>query len=166
MRGLPFYLLLLLLGAAACRTKGPQFNPYSASDTNNAETFVTVELTNRTSPSLLKPPAEPYRIGPGDLIEIESVGDATGRATLTVGPDGKIYYSLLPGISVWGLSLAESRALLQREMAKFTRATPELVINLRGVTSQRVWVLGAISSPGIYVLSTPTTLLEALAGSG
>ncbi len=166
MKQLPFYLLLILV-VAACRTKGPKFDPYAAlGDPATNGAFVSIDLTNRAGTSLLKPPIDAYRLGPGDLIEIEAVGDAAGRATATVGPDGKIYYSLLPGISVWGLSLAQSRDLLQREMAKFTRATPELVINLRAVASQRVWLLGAVSSPGVYVLSTPTTLLEALASSG
>jgi len=105
-------------------------------------------------------------LGPGDIIDIEALGDPAGPALLTVGPDGKVYFSLLPGISVWGLSVAETRTLLQKELAKFTRATPELVINLRTAASQRVWLLGAIATPGVYTLSTPTTLLDALAGSG
>jgi polysaccharide export outer membrane protein len=163
MKSLPFLLLMLLL--SACRTKGPSFDPQAPTDTRG-DGFTSVELPDRDTSSLLRKPAEPYRLGPGDAIDIEAIGEATGRSTVTVGPDGKIYYSLLPGVSVWGLSLPESRALLQREMAKFTRATPELVINLRTPASQRVWLLGAISAPGVYVLSTPTTLLDALAASG
>jgi polysaccharide biosynthesis/export protein len=165
MKSLSLVLLLLMVVLSACRTKGPSFDPYAASDIRG-DGFSSVELTDRDTSSLLRKPAEPYRLGPGDAIEIEAIGEAAGRATVTVGPDGKIYYSLLPGVSVWGLSLPESRALLQREMAKFTRATPELVINLRTPASQRIWLLGAISSPGVYVLSTPTTLLDALAASG
>jgi polysaccharide biosynthesis/export protein len=164
MKYAPLYLLLLLL-VTACQTNGPKFDPYAQKD-RPSEGFSSVELTNRPAALLLKPPSDPYRLGPGDQIEIEAVGDAASRATVTVGPDGKVYYSLLPGVSVWGLSLSETRALLQREMARFTRATPELVVNLRAVTSQRVWILGEILTPGVYALSTPTTLLEALAASG
>jgi protein involved in polysaccharide export with SLBB domain len=159
-------LLTLLLFVTACRTRGPEFDPYAPDEGTQTEGFAPVQLTDRSNPSLLRAPTDPYRLGPGDVIEIEALGESAGRATLIVGPDGKVYYSLLPGVSVWGLSLPESRAHLQREMAKFTRATPELVINLRAAASQRVWIMGAVASPGVYVLSTPTTLLEALAGSG
>jgi polysaccharide biosynthesis/export protein len=163
MKSLPFLLALLVL-VAACRTKGPGFDPYAPS--GQTDGFQSVELTDRNTAALLRAPMDPYRLGPGDVIEVEALGEAASRATLTVGPDGKIYYSLLPGISVWGLSLPESRSLLQREMARFARAAPDLVINLRAAASQRVWILGAITLPGVYVLSTPTTLLEALAASG
>lgn len=158
--------MLVLFAAAGCRTKGPTFDAYSARmDVGPGGTpFSSVTLTNGFSAALRKPPTEPYRLGPGDSIEIETLGDANSRTTVTIGPDGKIYYSLLPATSVWGLSLAETRALLQKEMAKYTRAVPELVINLRGAASQRVWLLGV--NPGVYPLSTPMTLLDALAASG
>lgn len=156
----------LALVVVGCRTRGPEFDPYAPTTATASDSFIPVDLTNRNVAALRTAPVEPYRLGPGDVIEIEALGDANGRANVTVGPDGKIYYSLLPGISVWGLTLSESRSLVQRELARFTRATPELVINLRIAASQRVWVLGNVSTPGVYGLSTPTTLLEALAASG
>ena len=151
----------LLLAVAGCRTSGPSFNAYE----DPSKAFASIPLTNRIDPSLLKAPTEPYRLGPGDTIEIEAVGEASGHAAVTLGPDGKIYYSLLPGISLWGLSIPECRSLLQKETAKYNRAPPDLVINLKGVASQRVWFLGAIS-PGLYPLASPTTLLEAVATLG
>lgn len=159
--------LLLVSLVAGCRSRGPKFDPRAPGTFLEAEeAFTEAVLTNRIERSMLTAPTEPYRLGPGDVIELEVIGEAKSNSTLPIGPDGKIYYSLLPGLSVWGLSLAETRALLQQEMAKFTRATPELVINLRAVGSKRVWVLGAVSKPGVLTLSTPTTLLDALAASG
>lgn len=157
----------LLLLAMGCRTFGPKFDPAQMESRPEAQaSFAPLSLSNRLDSALLKPPTEPYRLGPGDIIEVESIGEGAARATLTVGPDGKIYYSLLPGVSVWGLSLAESRVLLQQEMAKYVRAIPELVLNLRSVGSQKVWLLGAVRAPGVYPLSVPTTLLDALTAAG
>ncbi len=161
----PFFVLLtLLLVVTGCRTRGPKFDPLAPAgfDTD----FSSAGLTNRIDPSMLKASTDPFRLGPGDVIEIETIGEAKSTVVVPVGPDGKIYYNLLPALSVWGLSLAETRALVQREMAKFTRAMPELVINLRGVASKRVWVLGEVNAPGVYSLAMPTTLLDALAASG
>ncbi len=161
----PFLLLLtLLLVVTGCRTRGPKFDPRATAGFD-AE-FSSAGLTNRIDPAMLKASTDPFRLGPGDVIEIETLGEAKSNVIVPVGPDGKIYYNLLPALSVWGLSLAETRALVQREMAKFNRAMPELVINLRGVASKRVWVLGEVNSPGVYSLATPTTLLDALAASG
>lgn len=157
-------LLSLLLVVTGCRTRGPKFDPRLPAGFEGD--FSSAGLTNRIDPAMLKASTDPFRLGPGDVIEIETIGEAKSTVVVPVGPDGKIYFNLLPALSVWGLSLAETRALVQREMAKFTRAMPELVINLRGVSSKRVWVLGEVQSPGVYSLSTPTTLLDALAASG
>jgi protein involved in polysaccharide export with SLBB domain len=155
--------LLVVFTGFGCRTKGPSFDPYGE---RTAQAFAPVELTNHLDQSLLKPPAEPYRLGPGDLIEIEAIGEPASRAQLTLGPDGKVYYGLLPGISLWGLSLSECRTNLQTEMAKYNRAAPDLVVNLRGAASERVWFLGAVINPGVYPLAGPTTVLEAVSAVG
>ena len=164
----PFFVLLtLLLVVTGCRTRGPKFDPLAPAGFESAEgDFASAGLTNRIEPSMLKAPTDPFRLGPGDVIEIETIGEAKSTVAVPVGPDGKIYFSLLPALSVWGLSLAETRALVQREMAKYTRAMPELVINVRGVASKRVWVLGEVNAPGVYAIAMPTTLLDALAMSG
>ena len=154
--------LILLFFAIGCRSKGPRFDPYQ----EGGAAFAPAPLTNRIDSSFLMPPTEPFRLGPGDTIQIEPIGESTGHTSVTLGPDGKVYYSLLPGLSLWGLSIPECRTTLQREMAKYNRATPDLVINLRGVASQRVWFLGAIQSPGLYPLVGPTTLLQAIATLG
>ena len=160
-------LVLVFALAAGCRTRGPSFDPLSPESSPGVDAvFTPAPVTNRIDKSLLTPGTDPYRLGPGDVIEIEVIGEAKSQVSLAVGPDGKIYYSLLPGTMVWGLSLAEARALLQREMAKYTRAMPEVVINLRGVASKRMWLLGAVPAPGVYTLSAPTTLLDALLASG
>src|SRR5262245_60592867 len=70
---------------------------------------LTIKITNQINPEWLKPPAEPFTLGPGDKLEIELLEDYTTRAIVPVGPDGKIYYSILPGIDVWGLTLSEAR---------------------------------------------------------
>lgn len=166
MRIFASLLSLLLLCGAGCHSTGPKFDPRQPLDTAGNEAFSPAGLTNQISPALLQVPTEPFRLGPGDIIETETIGETTGRSTMTVGPDGKIYYSLLAGISVWNLTLAETRTLLQQEMAKFTRTTPELVINLRTVGSKRIWVLGVVPGAGVFPLATPTTLLEAISMAG
>jgi polysaccharide biosynthesis/export protein len=123
-------------------------------------------LTNSINPAWLQPTREPYRLGPGDVLDVEMIGEPQGRSSATVGPDGKIYYSLLPGLAVWGLTLAETTELLKTETAKFTRATPEPVVTLRVVASKRVSLLGSVANPGVYPLPGPMTLLEAISTAG
>lgn len=117
-------------------------------------------------PALLRPGETVFRLGPGDQLDLEVIGDATTRATVTVGPDGKIYYYLLPGLDVWGLTLPELRERIGVELQKFIREKPAVAVTLRMAASQRVWVLGRVTSPGIYTLAGPTTLLDAVTQAG
>jgi len=116
-------------------------------------------------PEWLRPGTEPFTLGPGDRLEIEILGALNSRAVTAVGPDGKIYYHLLPGMNVWGLTLAETRDLLQKELGKYL-TEPQLTVTLREVASKHVWLLGRLSRPGVYPLAAPMTLLEAIALAG
>jgi len=116
--------------------------------------------------SLLQPPVAPFRLGPGDMLEIEVMGDVSTRATVTVGPDGKIYYYLLPGLDVWGLTLSEAREKLGAGLQKYVRERPVVSLSLKTAASQRVWLLGRVNTPGVYVLAGPTTLLDAISQAG
>jgi len=59
-----------------------------------------VTLTNQLNPELLRMTDDLFILGPGDAVEIEILGTPTSRAVAPVGPDGKIYFSLLPGLEV------------------------------------------------------------------
>jgi polysaccharide biosynthesis/export protein len=125
----------------------------------------TVASTNYLSPELLRPSDAHFTLGPGDRVEIELLGAPNSRAVTSVGPDGKIYYYLLPGLDVWGLTLAETRDLLQKGLAKYV-TEPQVTITLREVSSKQVWLLGRFSRPGVYAMPAPMSLLEAIALAG
>jgi polysaccharide export outer membrane protein len=132
----------------------------------------TATVTNHIDPAWLKPNTEPFTLGPGDRLEIELLGDprsASDPATMSnviVGPDGKIYYSILPGIDVWGKTVTEVKGLLEQELGKFFRDKQQVGITVRSIESRRVWLLGRFQLPGVYSLSNSVTLLEALSLAG
>jgi polysaccharide export outer membrane protein len=128
--------------------------------------FSHVTLTNRLQPEWLKPPTARFTLGPGDKLEIEIMGEPTSRTETVVGPDGKIYFNLLPGMDVWGATVAQTKAKLESEMAKFVRERPQISVTVRGVESKRVWVLGRVQAPGVYSMTAPMTLLEAVSMAG
>lgn len=128
--------------------------------------FTTVAAADRPAPALLRPPDEPFTLGPGDRLDIQLIGDPASLNATVVGPDGKVYFNLLPGLDVWGLTPAEAKALMEREFLKFMREKPQVGITLRSVESQQVWLLGRLHHPGVYPLTTPMSLLEALTRAG
>jgi polysaccharide biosynthesis/export protein len=157
-------MLALLLGCKSTKSSEPRFesrNPFAGVETNLA----SVTLTNVQNAELLRSTDSLFTLGPGDSVEIEVAGAPNSRALTLVGPDGKIYYYLLSGLDVWGLTLKQTRDLLERELAKYL-TNPQVTLTLRAVGSKHVWLLGKLNRPGIYPLAGPTTLLESLAAAG
>lgn len=160
--------ILLMLGCllpfVGCKTPptGAKFDPYRPTP---AEAFQTVQLTNQVNPAWLEAPTDFYTVGPGDVLQVEVVGEPQSRASAIVGPDGKIYYSLLPGLSVWGLTLSQTKALVEDRMAKYIKNKPEIHVSLVSATSKQIWILGEVHSPGVYPLTAPLTVLSAVAAA-
>jgi len=99
-----------------CQHPRAQLATFSVPATNSVQ-FSQVTLTNRIDPTWLQPPTDAFMLGPGDKLELEILGDPTSKTTTVVGPDGKIYFNLLPGIDVWGLTLDQARAKIQSGLA-------------------------------------------------
>lgn len=157
-------VLLLLLAAGCAFNHGPSFDPQKdAADA--ALRLQESSLTNRLDPAWLKPSTNELTLGPGDRIDIDVFGQNDSTASALVGPDGKVYYGLLPGLNVWGLTPTQARDLLQKELGHYIR-NPRVAVLVREVQSRRVWVLGRLNTPGIYPMDAPMTVLEAISKAG
>jgi protein involved in polysaccharide export with SLBB domain len=153
--------LALLTGCHS--TPPPRYTSFDPTRTGNAQ---MTRLTNQVDAAWLRPPTNLFTLGPGDRIEIELLDDQASKVTTIVGPDGKLYFNLLPGIDVWGLTLGQAKGEMETELAKYIRGTPRVNLTLRGVESKRVWLLGRLQAPGVYNMSAPMTLLEAISMAG
>jgi protein involved in polysaccharide export with SLBB domain len=156
---------LMLALSAGCKTTGEHSSSRSAKARPAALTASMQTVTNTLDPDLLKPGETPFTLGPGDSIDIELWSSPLSRALTVVGPDGKIYYNVLPGLDVWGLTLQQTTDLLNQELGKYVNS-PHVSVTLRSVGSKFVWVLGRLNRPGIYPLTGPTRLLELFAQAG
>jgi polysaccharide biosynthesis/export protein len=165
-------LIPLLAVLVGCQSVQPPPTRFAAENTQSllanlpSAAFATFPVTNTVPRQWLLPSTEAFILGPGDVLDVEILGEPTSHAKVTVGPDGKIYYSLLPGTFVWGMTIAEAKEALENQLAKFLRLKPEVGLSLSAAISQRVWLLGEVAAPGVYPLSTPKTLLEAISFAG
>lgn len=156
--------ILLFSGCASLKKRFARLKPEPPPPARFEPT--PVEGLPPVDPALLQRPDTEFRLGPGDELEIEVLGDVDTRSRTVVGPDGKIYFFLLPGIDVWGLTLTEARDRIADEMQRFVRESQPISITLRNIQSQRIWLLGRVNRPGVYPISGPITLLEAIAEAG
>jgi polysaccharide export outer membrane protein len=158
--------LPLLLGAACTQTiPKTQFDARAEDKTVRNLQFTNVKVKRTVDPKLLLPPDEPYLLGPSDVLEIE-IAEVTGTLARTfVMPDGMVYYNLAGSVRAEGLTQAQFAEKL-REALKKDYTNPVVNVSLVEVRSRRFWILGRVFKPGLYPLRQPTTLLEAISGSG
>ena len=106
-----------------------------------------------------------YQIGAGDVLEIAVWKNSELSRLVTVRPDGMISLPLVNDVHAAGLTPMELRDTLAKRFSEYVPAA-EVSVIVNKVDSFSISVVGAVSKPGRFNLSSPTTVLEALAMAG
>ena len=67
--------------------------------------FEQLNFDKKIKSEYLQTPSGPYRVGPGDVLDIEVAEKAETRAQTKVMPDGMLHYSVADGVRVSGMTL-------------------------------------------------------------
>jgi polysaccharide export outer membrane protein len=111
--------------------------------------------------ALAAPTAE-YLIGPEDVLDISVWKNPELSRKVPVRPDGKVSLPLVNDIQAAGLTPSQLRERLAAKLAEFV-PTPEVAVIVSEVQSLKVAVVGAVKTPGRFMLKSPATVLECLA---
>ena len=106
-----------------------------------------------------------YVIGPGDNVRVQLFGNQNETFTLLVSRDGTINFPKLGPITTTGLRFDELQSMLENRVSKEMIGTTASV-TLGRLRSIRVFVLGDVSHPGSYTVSSLSTMTHALFLSG
>jgi polysaccharide export outer membrane protein len=106
-----------------------------------------------------------YVIGPEDVLQITVWKNDTLSRSVPVRPDGKISLPLLHDVQASGLTAMQLRDKISRSLAEFM-PHPEVSVIVTDVRSFRVSVMGEVQRPGVILLRSSTTVLEAIAMAG
>ena len=106
-----------------------------------------------------------YIIHPSDILEISVYGEAELTKELVVRPDGKISYPLIGDIGVAGLSPGQIKMIVDTEISAFIPEASSTVI-VKSLGSLKYYVVGEVSNPGMFNVSTQLTVLQALSLAG
>lgn len=113
----------------------------------------------------LVPPLDPYRVGPGDRLEIELLGFPETKQMCMVLPDGTMLFHTCDPLKVTGMTIEEVQAAIQKALSVDYRK-PQIAIIVREANNRRVWIMGRCKQPGVYTMEGPTTVLDILGRAG
>lgn len=124
----------------------------------------------RLSPSellaMFEAPEEPvYRLGEGDELTIEVWGRPELSGRHVIGPDGQVGIPVVGNVRLAGLSREEAVKEITKSLQRYY-TVPSVTLRVDRYTSNRVFVLGRVASPGELHFDVPPTLLEAIARAG
>jgi polysaccharide export outer membrane protein len=127
-----------------------------------------VALLAQASPAPVASPAGPaaYRVGPGDVLEVNVPGRPDLSRLPTVQTTGSVFLPLLDEVAVEGLTVADIRARLTRLLAQRSVVVPALEVRVREYQSHFVWVRGEVNRPGRKPLRGGSRLVDALVEAG
>lgn len=107
-----------------------------------------------------------YRLGPGDLLSIQLYGrPETIRPEVTVAPDGTLSFLSATEVPVQGLTISEAARAIEEALVTFYRQ-PRVLITPMQLVSKNYTVIGMVKLTGIFPMTQPVTLLEAIARAG
>ncbi|MBI5191623.1 MAG: SLBB domain-containing protein [Nitrospirae bacterium] len=113
-------------------------------------------------------PAGPgYLIGPGDELRITVWGKISADASVVVDRDGMVSVPQFEVMHVAGLTFAQARKHIEDAFARYYRPSEVKVnVGMGRLRSMRVFVVGNVTVPGSYNLSSLSTVINALYASG
>ena len=103
-----------------------------------------------------------YEIGPEDVLDISVWKNPELSRKVPVRPDGKVSLPPVNDIQAAGLTPSQLREQLTKKLTEFV-PTPEVAVIVSDVLSLKVAVVGAVKTPGRFMLKSPATVLECIA---
>ncbi|MBX3127323.1 MAG: polysaccharide export protein [Polyangiaceae bacterium] len=115
----------------------------------------------------LAPPMESTTLGPGDLFQLQIVGEKDLPQEYQVASDGTVDLPYIQTLTVSGLEPQEVARLVRKTLIEKKILTdPSVVVSVKEYNSKRITVLGQVQKPGSFPLTPGMTLIQAISLSG
>lgn len=146
-----------------------EFQKFVASTTGQVLPIFGANLF-RSVPSTFAPldltPVPPdYVIGPGDELRIRVWGQINFNADVRVDRSGQVYLPQIGQVHVAGLSYSNLHEHLRSAVGRIYRNF-DLTADVGQIRAVQVYVVGQARRPGLYTISSLSTLVDALFASG
>lgn len=134
--------------------------------------LVGVSMTTAAQAPLSVPPSAtvsgtPYRINPGDEIEINVWGEERLQRTVLVLPDGTFAFPLVGQVNAAGRLPSDlERVITAGLQPQYKGPVPQVTVSVTKATGYQFSVVGKVRNPGTFTPGRYVNALEALAIAG
>lgn len=111
--------------------------------------------------------SRPYRINPGDELEIYVWGEERLSRDIKVLPDGTISFPLVGQISALNkLPHDVELEIVAGLRSKYRDAVPQVTVSVKNAIGMQFSIVGKVKSPGAFTTGRYVNVLEAIALAG
>lgn len=104
-----------------------------------------------------------YIVGPDDVLSVDVFGVPALSGTVQVDSSGQILLPLLGEVPAAGRSIGQLSQQIGFAYGQNYVRDPKVTVTVKDSASQKVTVNGAVLAPGIYPITSQTTLMQAIA---
>ncbi len=120
---------------------------------------------NKLNPYSIPTPSN-YSLNHGDKISLKIYGGTNEDFILDVNKDGNINIPQVKELKVIGLNFQEAKKLIKEETKKAYPNSTNILVDISEFSSIQVTISGLVNAPGLYNLSSFSTIKDALISSG
>jgi len=144
---------------------------------DNLRNAITAQVARPPQELLLQDSDYQYRIGIGDVLQITvwdhpelTIPAGSQRSSQdsgnVVNENGDIYYPYIGYVQVAGKITQNIREEVTERLSAYLES-PQVDVSVAAFRSQRIYVSGAVGTPGVYPLTNvPTRLVDAISQAG
>ncbi|HFD10934.1 MAG TPA: polysaccharide export protein [Crenotrichaceae bacterium] len=111
------------------------------------------------------PTLQEYTVQPGDILEISVWKEEDMIKDVLVRPDGGITFPLAGEIYTEGKTIAQIQSILTKNLSTYL-SNPVVTVSPKQLLGNRIYVIGKVVKPGMYLISSYVDIVQALSMAG
>ncbi len=110
-------------------------------------------------------PDDAYKVLPGDVLQVSVWKEKDLQIDVLVRPDGAFSFPLAGDISAKNRSVLELQGELTKRLSRYI-SDPVLTVSVKQVLGNKIYVIGQVARPGVFVVNPQVDVLQALSMAG
>lgn len=108
---------------------------------------------------------ESYKVLPGDILTISVWREEDLQLDVLVRPDGAFSFPLAGDISARNRSVLDLQKELTTRLSRYI-SDPVITVSVKEVLGNKIYVIGQVTRPGVFVVNPQVDVLQALSMAG
>ena len=111
---------------------------------------------------------EPYKLQPGDAVELWVAQEEQLNRQVSIGPDGRLSLPLVGQVVAQGMTIEDLSKTFKERLQKYYSEDLDITVMLQPneIHSRSIFVAGDVSNPGVYPYRPDMTVMHVVSVAG